>query len=113
MPGVGQGERERGENAKGPAAVARLPVEQRAPLAPLKGKPVELPDGVVKTPSGRFLVVKDPPPTPAPAPAPEAVKAAEARYTEACIVLIIGDKPRQYPISVAKSLYKQLREIFE
>jgi hypothetical protein len=112
LPGAGFGERGQAKG-KGPAAVARLAPEDRAPLSPLKGRPVELPDSA-PTPRPSDLGAIE---LKAGGASPEALQAAqkaraEAAYTEATIILIQGGQPRRYPISVAKEMHRQLKEIF-
>jgi hypothetical protein len=114
LPGNGQFERNKAAASK-PAAVARLAPEARAPLSPVKGKPVELHDDApVLKPGGHFQGVD----LKTGGASPEALQlaakvAAEKAYTEATIILIVGETPRRFPISVAKSLYRQLKDIFE
>jgi hypothetical protein len=112
LPGNGQHLRSHGDKSQGFGGVAKLAPEARPALSPLKGKPVELADNIMKTPSGKFIVIPDAPAPPATLK-PETIKAAEEAYTEACIVALVGGKPRRFPISVAKSLYQQFKEIFE
>jgi len=110
-PGNGQNPRAQRSHTKGFGDVAKLPPEARAPLSPLKGKPVELPDKVITTPSGKHLIM--PPEAPRPAPSPEAVKAAEAKYIGPTVTIVVGGKPRAYPLAVAKEIYRELRAFFE
>jgi hypothetical protein len=112
LPGAGLGDRDKA-NSAGPAAVARLDPKDRAPLSPVKGKPVELHESApTKKPDHLNPVLATG------GASPEAMQlaakvAAEKAYTEPTIILIVGETPRRFPTSVAKSLYKQLKEIYE
>jgi hypothetical protein len=110
LPGAGQGQRGQRSDSKGFAGVARLEPEQRAPLSPLKGKPVELhEDAPVIKPGGHFTPVTPP----KEGPSPEAIKAAEASYVGPHVIVDWGGTARKLPLAVAKSLHKQLKEFFE
>jgi hypothetical protein len=107
-PGAGAaGESRNGStHSNGPAAVSRLPVEHRTPLAPVKGAPVDLGDRIIKR-AGHLGAVPAKPVDPA-------IKAqVEAQYTGPVVGILVGGKLRHYPVSVAKEMYKQLKEFFD
>jgi hypothetical protein len=104
--GAGQA-RNGSTHSKGPGSVSQLPIEARAPLAPVKGKPAELHEGAVIKRSGHLGAV------PMKEGLPAEIKAAvEAQYNGPMVILLVGEKPRQYPVAIAKQMYAQLKEFF-
>jgi hypothetical protein len=107
-PGAGGAgeERDGSTHTKGPAGVSRLPVEHRAPLTPVKGAPIDLGDRAIKR-TGHLGAV------PPKQPDPEVKAAIEAQYTGPVVGILVGGKLRHYPVSIAKEMYKQLKEFFD
>lgn len=133
--------REHGGKSKGFAKVATLPPEERVPLSPIKGRPEPLPEAAIQrelakdstfaramrvpgspigstgaasvvSPAQKESVFRPefgaaPDPKAAPPPAPPKV------LDEPHIVIQGQDGPKRYPLSHAKALYRQLKEIFE